>query len=310
MDLDGGNQRNLTNNSSADGLPAWSPDGRQIAFRSDRDGNSDIYVMDLDGGNQRNLTNNSSADGFPAWSPDGGQIAFHSDRDGNRDIYVMDSDSSSPRRLTNNSSSDGYPVWSPDGRQIAFRSDHNGNPEIYVMGADGSNPRRLTNNDAWDYSPAWRPVSGAAASPEVAPVAVTIGGQATITVEDVNGTLNRRSGAGINFSIIDRLPYGTIVTLVDGPQPVDGYTWWKVQTPNSVEGWVAENVNGIQTLTVYSSAGGDQAVDNTANCAAGLSLLSVGATASISDADPSPLPLHATHLPAVQYWLRFRLERC
>jgi len=73
MGADGSNQRNLTNNSAYDNVPVWSPDGGQIAFESNRDGNWEIYVMDSDGSNLRRLTNNSAEDGTPAWSPNGGR---------------------------------------------------------------------------------------------------------------------------------------------------------------------------------------------------------------------------------------------
>ena len=93
MDADGSNLRRLTHSSGNDLLPDWSPDGTQIAFMSDRDGDWDIFVMDADGSNLRRLTNNSGNDLFPNWSPDGRKIVFESDRDGdwdNQDIYVMD----------------------------------------------------------------------------------------------------------------------------------------------------------------------------------------------------------------------------
>ena len=87
MDDDGGNQRRLTNSPEKDDVyPSWSPDGKYIAFSSERDGNFDIfdiYVMDADGGNLQNLTNNPWADDMPSWSPDGTRIVFSSKRDGN-----------------------------------------------------------------------------------------------------------------------------------------------------------------------------------------------------------------------------------
>ena len=178
MDADGGNQRRLTNHRDRDWSPSWSPDGKQIAFVSDRDGHvhvlhgwstSEIYVMDADGSSQQNLTNNPHNDRSPSWSPDGRRIVFQSDRDNDRDhnieIYVMDADGSNPQRLTNNPTEDEYPAWSPDGRRIVFSARREGHVEnkfgityeIYVMNADGGNEQRLTENRNNDWSPSWSP---------------------------------------------------------------------------------------------------------------------------------------------------------
>ena len=149
--------RRLTDHSAEDRYPSWSPDGRHIAFVSDRDGNDEIYVMGSDGSNPRRLTDHLARDFDPTWSPDGRHIAFVSDRDGNREIYVIGSDGSNPRRLTHRSVWDGSPTWSPDGRHIAFESQRGSNFGIYVMGLDGSNPHRLTDDLARYYSPSWSP---------------------------------------------------------------------------------------------------------------------------------------------------------
>ena len=114
MDADGGNEQRLTENRNNDWNSSWSPDGKRIAFMSDRKGdvvNWDIYVMDADGGNPQNLTENRVYDSSPSWSPDGKRIAFFSFRDENTEIYVIDADGGNPQNLTNNPHADDSPAW-------------------------------------------------------------------------------------------------------------------------------------------------------------------------------------------------------
>ena len=101
---DGSRLRNLTPKPVGDYAdPAWSPDGRKLAFVSKRDGNSEVYVMNANGSGQRNLTGNPAFDADPAWSPDGRKIAFASKRDGNYGVYVMNADGSGQQRLAQRS---------------------------------------------------------------------------------------------------------------------------------------------------------------------------------------------------------------
>ena len=103
MNVDGSGQTRLTNDPSEDDTPAWSPDGKQIAFTSGRDGSreeSEVYVMDADGSKPRRLTNRPGIDAFPVWSPDGSKIAYHS-KPLLFPIFLMNATGSDPENLTN-----------------------------------------------------------------------------------------------------------------------------------------------------------------------------------------------------------------
>ena len=99
------------------------PDGQRIAFHSDRDGDSAIYVMDADGENQTRLRDFSADTVSLFWSPDGQRIAFTADHDGGGgggfDIYVMDADGKNLTRLGGDGSWHWSLSWSPDGQRIA-----------------------------------------------------------------------------------------------------------------------------------------------------------------------------------------------
>ena len=162
MDADGTNVTQLTPPDMSVGDPAWSPDGRFIAFDSiPFDTNSDtggaIYIMHTDGTDLIRLAGFSVNIPYAScWSPDGKQIAFTVIHERGTDIYVMDTDGSHTAQLTNDASSFEL-EWSPDGWHIVFTSNRDGDYEIYVMDADGSNVIQLTHNDVDDFEPHWSP---------------------------------------------------------------------------------------------------------------------------------------------------------
>ena len=140
-------------------LPAWSPDGLQIAFRSDvlHEGNWDIYLIDINGQNLKRLTTNRGDDRYPAWSPDGTELAFSSDRSGQPQIYVMDMIGRKKiRQLTDQPFSGQGPAWSPPGDQIAFggmKENEAKSVGIYVIAAKGGKPTlRVPGSES---PPAW-----------------------------------------------------------------------------------------------------------------------------------------------------------
>ena len=98
-------------------IPTWSPNGRKIAFVSDRAGSAEVYVMNADGSRQRRLTRYAKP-GELAWSPDGRMLAFGSHaRGGPRDVYVMNADGTGLLNLTPGPGGGEAPSWSPDGRE-------------------------------------------------------------------------------------------------------------------------------------------------------------------------------------------------
>jgi TolB protein len=161
IDIDGNHLQRLTNTEVAEDHPAWSPDGSQISFDADYDGDGfyEIYTIHPDGTNLTRLTSNPANDQFADWSPDGSQIAFASDRNGNWDIFVMDADGSNQKSLTSSPDWELFPAWSPDGSQIAFNglAPRSRNTDVYAMNADGSDMRQLTDSPGFDENPAWFP---------------------------------------------------------------------------------------------------------------------------------------------------------
>ncbi len=155
---DTGDAKNLTNHPAADTMPAWSPDGRHIAFSSDRAGGNNLFLMDADGGNLRQLTHEKAGVGcFSAtWSSDGKRIAYSRAEGDGHEVWVVGADGKRPHRLASRA---GHPTWSPDGKQIAFVSVADGfaQSRLCVMNANGSHVHPLTTDYRGTMYPAWSP---------------------------------------------------------------------------------------------------------------------------------------------------------
>ena len=111
--------------------PAWSPDGREIAYVSFETSRPALYRENLLTGAREQLTNFTGLNGAPAWSPDGNTMAMVLSKDGSPDIYLMDLASKRLTRITRHYAIDTEPTWMPDGKSLLFTSDRGGRPQIY-----------------------------------------------------------------------------------------------------------------------------------------------------------------------------------
>ena len=163
----GGIARPVTLHEAHDTMPVFSPDGRTLAFSSNRHGNYDVFVVPVLGGRPKRLTFDSADDFVNGWSPDGKTILFTSTRGTefprNSDLYAVPVEGGRERRITTTEGRDG--VFSPKGDQIAYvrgpgtwyRKGYRGssNDDIWICNADGSNFRRVTDFNGQDTSPMW-----------------------------------------------------------------------------------------------------------------------------------------------------------
>jgi TolB protein len=133
--------------------PAWSPDGRRVAYVSLEDKKPVVYVHSLLDGKRRVAANFRGSNSAPAWSPDGRTLAVSLSREGGSQIFLMNPDGGGVRRITSSPAIDTEPRYSPDGRWIYFTSDRGGTPQIYRMPSGGGEPQRVTFEGSYNVSP-------------------------------------------------------------------------------------------------------------------------------------------------------------
>jgi TolB protein len=166
-DADGFNPQSIVGSPEPLLSPAWSPDGRKLAYVSFEQGNSAIYSQDVSTGARELLSSGPGINGAPSFSPDGRKLALTLSRTGNPEIFIRDLATGREAQLTSHWSIDTEATWSPDGKTIYFTSDRGGKPQIYRVPATGGDPERVTPSG--DYN------SRASISPDGRRIAVAQG---------------------------------------------------------------------------------------------------------------------------------------
>jgi len=156
-DADGHNPETIVSSSEPLMSPAWSPDGRKIAYVSFENGRSAIYMQEVYTGHRRKITEFKGINSAPAWSPDGRKLAMTLSKGGNPDIYVFDFTTRKLRQIPRHYAIDTEPAWSPDGRSIVFTSDRGGKPQIYKTPSYGGKAERVTFQNSYNARASYAP---------------------------------------------------------------------------------------------------------------------------------------------------------
>ena len=162
MDFDGANAYSVSNNSSINILPAWSPSGGQIVYTSFMRNNPDLYVTAAGGGRPKKLSSHTGMNTGAAWSPDGSKIALTLSKDGSPDIYVINASDGSDHQAPHQRQGDRHlaRVVSPTAARSRSSRDRNGGPQIFVVSAAGGAARQVSFNGSYNTTPTWSPRTG------------------------------------------------------------------------------------------------------------------------------------------------------
>jgi len=152
-DADGHNPQVVVRSPQPMLAPAWSPDGRKLAYVNFERGSSEVWILDVFSGEREQISSFRGINSAPAFSPDGRKLALTLSRTGNPEIYVMDLASKDLTQLTRHFGIDTSPVWSQDGQSIYFTSDRSGQPQIYQIPASGGTAQRVTFEGRYNADP-------------------------------------------------------------------------------------------------------------------------------------------------------------
>jgi TolB protein len=133
--------------------PAWSPDGRQLAYVSFEGGHAAVYVQSLATRQRSVLADFPGSNSAPVWSPDGKQLALVLSREGSSQLYTVQNDGKDLRRITFSDAIDTEPFFSRDGKSLLFTSDRGGSAQVYRVPVEGGSAERLTFEGTSNFSP-------------------------------------------------------------------------------------------------------------------------------------------------------------
>jgi len=156
-DSDGYNPQTIVASREPILSPAWSPDGRRLAYVSFENKQAAVYVQELTTGRRERMAAHKGINGSPAWSPDGSKLALTLSMGGNPDIYVLDINSRALTQITDHFAIDTEPAWSPDGTHLLFTSGRGGNPQVYRVAATGGAAERVTFENDYNARASYAP---------------------------------------------------------------------------------------------------------------------------------------------------------
>jgi len=223
-DVDGYNPHSLLTTDQPLMSPAWSPDGKQLAYVSFEGHRAAIYVQDVASGNRHVLTKYAGINGAPAWSPDGKKMAVVLTQTGYPKIYVLDLVKNTVERVTNDWYLDTEPCWAPDGKSIIFTSNRGGSPQIYRVNLATKKVDRVTYKGNYNA-------------------------RASFTPDGKNLVLLHQEGDGFDIAIQD-LASGRVMVLTKS-----GFDESPTVAPNGKMVMYATNYNGKGVLAAVSTDG-------------------------------------------------------